>query len=191
MGHECSPVQTATGAPLQWPRPVTAVTPYVTHSPSTRLPSHGRGRRSWPATCFSTLLSVPPSTAMRQISAADFSAPRCCPAMELYASSRCSIQGEGSNEYSRPVQNPVQLPPRSRVQACCSGVGGFWNQQFASSGLFRNQQVAGSIPAGGSSKPLVFLSCNLNAWLRRRGAIEYLWLSGTTAFFGQSQSQPQ
>ena len=49
-----------------------------------------------------------------------------------------------------PVQKPVQLAPRWCFQVVETGCGGLSYQLFAMIALFRNQQVASSILAGGS-----------------------------------------
>ena len=51
----------------------------------------------------------------------------------------------------RPVQKPVQLAPQWAQLVVQTIHGGLYFHLFAMSGMFRNQQVAGSIPAGGSS----------------------------------------
>ena len=50
----------------------------------------------------------------------------------------------------RPVQKPVQLPPWSAQKESLMVHASADFQLFTIRGLFRNQQVAGSIPAGGS-----------------------------------------
>jgi hypothetical protein len=53
-------------------------------------------------------------------------------------------------EAQRPVQKPVQLAPQPPQLVVQRRDGEVSFQLFAMTGLFRNQQVAGSIPAGGS-----------------------------------------
>jgi hypothetical protein len=62
----------------------------------------------------------------------------------------------GTVEARRPVQKPVQLAPQPPELLAESRDGGLNFQLFAMTGLFRNQQVAGSSPAGGSSFSITY-----------------------------------
>jgi len=59
------------------------------------------------------------------------------------------------NAFGQPVQKPVQLAPQWAQKALQGVHSGLNTQLFTVSGVFRNQQVAGSIPAGGSIESTV------------------------------------
>ena len=79
-------------------------------------------------------------------------------ASPIWASPEASAAGARSTfvvvrrvEAQRPVQKPVQLVPQWAQLQVQTIHGVLYCQLFAMSGMFRNQQVAGSSPAGGST----------------------------------------